>query len=339
MKIKNFEMFLENLKPKARKLARIAPTAVVIAGLAMTPITAEAAVRNDEILGDAQVQEDRQNIKYHDAYLMNSYFYGYDEYGCVTVSLDSLCQAMEMSDALNLYNAGNLELINTTRDEVLGLNVPGLYQEFQANPYGFAATHQEDRAAMDAYITFGTRTVETAMRDEIASRVYGYLIAQGKNVTVYPYVTITKGEVSCMYEVNGQAEKIVLYGDRIEDIKSQYLNLDQHYNMALHSINGTSDDYENQFAYNGVRKGTGESVWLSIGSDDLKGELREAIEFTRGLQNAQSYDIVPGNSDEVYLLNPSEAQSLREQGYHIPDVNNVRVNVAYLRNALTLEHK
>jgi hypothetical protein len=338
MKIKNVDLFLGNFKPKVRKIVRVVPAVAIAATMAMTPLTAHAAVPNEEILGDLQVQEDRTDIKREDAYQMAEYFDGYDNYGCVTISLEDLEKAIEMSDLLNATMPPEWDNVNTTRNEILNLDVYSLYTEYQYNPDYFARAHQGERSAIDGYLTFGTHTVASLIKEELAHLITSLLHEQGYQVTNYPVVMVTENEVSCVVGINGCVQKFILHGEKIEDVKRLCTGLDYHYNTAMASIDGSSPYYENTFAYNGVRSTNGESVWLSLGNSEIKGEIREAIALIRVIEDRRTLEMVTDDPLGYRTISAEEALALRNMGYNIPDLNNVRVQDIYVNTVPSLEY-
>ncbi len=337
MKIKNLNLHLENFKPNAKRVLKAIPGAVLIASLALTPVSAQAAVSNNDITGDAYIAEDRTNIKAQDGYDIATYFDGYDEYGCTTVTLEDLRKAIEMSDTLGVVNGFVTDGINTTKQEVLGLNIYDLYNDYQYNPTQFAYDHVEDRSAIDAYLTFGTHTVSTLIKEEIARDIASLVVEQGLNLTMYPTVIVNENEVSCIVGVNGETQKYTLHGETIEDIKYQCSTMDFHYNKAICSISGTSDQYENTFAYNGVRTSTNESVWLSLENSEIKQELRSAIDFAEAISERESLEFTTPDPFAYYTLTYDEALELRNQGFNISDLYNVRVQDIYVNNVPKLQ--
>jgi len=338
MKIKNLNLHLENFKPNAKKLTRVIPTAFLIASFALTPVTAQAAVSNDDILGDAQVQEDRTDIKTNDGVEIAEYFDGYDYYGCATVSLEDIEKAIIMSDVLNAANNGNLEDINTTRNEVMGLNIYDLYNEYQADSNRFAYAHQQERSAMDAYLTFSSKTVVTHIQDELSNLVASLITEQGQQVTMYPIVIINNNEVSCIVGINGNTQKIVLHGEKVNELQYQCNGLMRHYNIALCSINGISQNYEDTFAYNGVRKSTGESVWLSLENQGIKEELRTAIASARELETREALELTTEDPYAYRYLSYEEALELQGQGFYVPDLNHVVVQDITINRVPKMEY-
>ena len=333
MKIKNINLYLENFKPKAKKIVRAVPAIAMAASMILTPMTAYAAVPNNEILGDAQVAEDRSYIKAQDGIEIADYFDGYDNYGCAIVTLEDIEKAIQMSDILNATMGDELDDINTTRNEVLGLDIYGLYNEYQHNSNRFARRHQDDRSAIDAYLTFSTHTVTTHVKDQLANIIASLIKVQGQNLTVYPYVTINSNEVSCVVGINGVTKKIVLHGDKIDELRNQCNSLEYHYNMALCSINGSSPYYEDTFAYNGVRSTTGESVWLSMGNQGLKDELRTAIASARELDTREALEFTTPDPFAYRYMPYEEALNLQQKGYYIPDLYHVEIQDVYVNPA------
>ena len=149
---------------------------------------------------------------------------------------------------------------------------------------------------------------------------------------------VTENEVSCVVGINGCVQKFILHGEKIEDVKRLCTGLDYHYNTAMASIDGSSPYYENTFAYNGVRSTNGESVWLSLGNSEIKSEIREAIALTRVIEDRRTLEMVTDDPLSYYTISAEEALQLRNMGYNIPDLNNVRVQDIYVNTVPAIEY-
>jgi hypothetical protein len=159
-------------KTGAKKAAKIV---TIVTALAVLPTVATAAVPAENIIGDAQVAEDRSVIKTTDARDITKEFYGFNKYGNQTITMDEVRKAIELSDILNGYFFDPVLYTNTTKEEVLSLDIDKLYEEYIIARYNdqdrtaeFCQRHLEDKPAIDAYVTFVCGTVSNNIQASVA---------------------------------------------------------------------------------------------------------------------------------------------------------------------------
>lgn len=336
MTIKEFKEKLTqtDYKTGARKVA-VGITLVVSLMVAGTTM-AHAAVPAENIIGDAQLNEDRTRIKVDDSQDILLEFYGYNKYGRPTVSMTDIRKAIELSDVLNGYYFDAVEYTNTTKEEVLSLDIEKIYEEYLIAKYGkedktaeFCSAHLEDKPAIDAYITFACGTVANNIQNTLAEKLNTIIAEEGQEMTLAPRTIVNNGSLYVIVEVNGQTQLIELTGLAAADMATMISNLDNHAKIALNNIAGTSSEYENTFAYNGVNKYTNESVWLSFPDDTKQERIEEGIQAYEGLEYGYGYELICENPEVSRELTKAEKQMLRDLGY-----DKVQVNQAVRREAL-----
>lgn len=307
-------------KTGARKVA-VGITLVVSLMISGTTIV-HAAVPVENIIGDSQLTEDRTKIKAKDVQDVVLKFYGYNKNGRSIVSMTDIRKAIELSDILNDYFFDTVEYTNTTKEEVLNLDIEKIYQEYIIAKYGkedksndFCRAHLEDKPAIDAYITFACGTVAKNIENTLANKINTIMVSEGHNMTSSPRTIIDNENLYVVVEVDGQTQLIELTGESVKDITTIISNLYNHTKIALNNIAGTSAKYENSFAYNGVDKYTNESVWLSFPDDTKQERIEEGIQTYEGLEYGYGYELINEKPEVSGKLTSAEKQMLRVLGY------------------------
>lgn len=289
---KNFKYTDSLIKKGKMVLQRTGATLAIVAVMgAPLGVKAYASVPSENILGDLQVSEDRSAIKQQDAMDIECTFKGIDSYGNNLVTTTKAQRAIELSDALNNYDSSIYYHTNTTKNEVLALDIDSLYQEYQyyksiGQTNVFCANNLSSRPAIDAYTVFACGAMANQIDQGICSALYQEAISKGYNVTEYPTAYFDNGQVYCLIGINGQTNRIDCPSSKAQGIYSAYSNLSYHYNMALDSISGASEDYESSFCYNGIECNTNESVWLSLGDSQRKEDLKNGIKVVNSINNS-----------------------------------------------------
>lgn len=327
--------------------AKVASTTTLIAALLVAaPSTAYASVPAENIIGDAQYSYDRSGIKAQDAQDIMNYFGGTDRYGNPNVTNDEIRKAIELSDILNTYYFSPLYYTNTTKNEVIGLDIDDIYSDYQnaSNRGGksyerFCNESLESKPAIDAYTLFACGTVSQNIKNQIAARIFSIVSSEYGNVTAYPTVYVNADEVYVLIGINGQLQKIALYGDLVESIKASCQSLDYRYSTGINNIGGYSSNYESSFAYNGIDSVSLDSAWLSLGDDYRKNDLRTALDLSDQLSVAESYEVTMEQADSTTSLSRAERDALVAMGYDYNIVNNATKRCAYLNEVPRLEYK
>ncbi len=302
--------------------------------LASTPV-AHAAVEANNILGDAQVAQDRTAIKLTDARDISLEFYGFDKYGNQTITMDEIRKAIELSDILNGYFFDAVAYTNTTKQEVLDLDVDKLYEEYIIARYNkvdktaqFCEEHLEDKPAIDAYITFACKTVANNIKNEIASILQSDYKANRYYITQDAKTLVANNSLYVVIEVDGQTQIVELIGEAAADVVTLVSGLENHANTALLNLAGLSSEYENTFAYNGVEANTNESVWLSFPDEGKQEKIEAGIGLYEDLSTGHTYEIFTNAYTIDRSLTEEEKDMLRRLGY-----DEVQLEMAIRREA------
>lgn len=336
MTIKEFKEKLTQIdyKTGARKAVAIV---TIVAAFTVVPTLASAAVPAENIIGDAQVTEDRTPIKLQDAKEIKKEFYGFNKHGVQTITMDEVRKAIELSDILNGYFFDPVQYTNTTKEEVLNLDVDKLYEEYIIARYNevdrtaeFCANHLEDKPAIDAYVTFVCGTVANNIQASVADSVNAVITTEGFKMTANPKVIIENNSLYVILEVEGQTQLVELTGEYAADIVNICNALNYHYHTALNNLAGHSNHYENTFAYNGINQETGESVWLSFPDDTKQTNLETGIAIYEQLENSENFEITSADPGFRRELTKAEKEMLKSQGYDKYQIQNAVGREAYI---------
>lgn len=323
---------------------KVAATLAITMALSVVAAPAVyASVPAGNIVGDAQVTEDRTEIKIDDAQDIHKGFYGFDRYGNQTITMADIKKAIELSDILNGYYFDAVNYTNTTKEEVLELDVDKMYEKYIIARYGkkdrtaeFCAKNLENKPAIDAYITFSCGTVSNNIKQVVGQKVNEVISSEGFRMTQSPRVIITNTSLYVAVEVQGQTQLIELNGEAVDEIIYMCNSLDNHYNIALNNIAGYSDYYENTLAYNGVDQTTSHSAWLSLPDSEKQEEILAAITTYENLDSDTYYEIICEDTDEATRLSKYEQELLRDLGYDRVQVRNAVKRDAVLQEVLQI---
>ena len=287
------------------------------------PISASAHVEAENVIGDALITVDRSQVKVDEATAINTYFTQYDYYGDTAVTTDTIRLAVELSNALNAANGYNEYFYsNTTKNEILGLDIYGMFADYGANQQDFCARNLTNKPAIDAYLNFSCGRLTANIREEIELQVFNALQTEGRVVNVYPRVQFVDGQLVAVVTVDNQVNVIRLNCVGLEELISNYYALQDRYNICINNVAGYSPDFVNSLSYNGVAAGTNESAYLSLGDDGLKEMLLKGCEFVEQLQNGQLFNVDLGASNARYYLTDAERTMLTNMGYTEEQINN-----------------
>lgn len=341
MAIKDFKEKLGNIDYATgakRALATLAITTVM--GLSLTN-TAHAAVPASNILGDAQVgYQTRIEIKQDDAQDIHEHFCSYDYYGNPIVDTEAIREAIELSDALNGYYYDELYFTNTNKEEVLGLDISDLhddytYAEYRGREERFCRDNMGSKPAIDAYITFSCGTVANGIKEELSQLVCRILVDEGYQITSTPRLTINNNKLYAVVGLNTGLRVIEITGEQVPEIITTITAINNSYSLALNNIAGKSNKYESSFAYNGVDMYTNESVWLSLPDDAKKANLTSALTIYESLANDRGVILECSNPLDLDRPSRAERTMLQNLGYTSTQARDARVMEA----TITLLHK
>ncbi len=331
MGINNFKEKIGNIDflTGAKKVA----LGVALVGALSLPLAqqAHAAVPASNILGDAQVgYETRIEIKQDDAQDIHAAFCSYDRYGNAIVDVDSIREAIELSNALNGYYYDELYFTNTNKKEVLGLDIEELhndyeYAELRGREDKFCANNMSSKPAIDAYITFSCGTVANGIKEQLSIVICARLTDEGYEITSTPRLTINNNRLYAVVGVDNDLRVIEIKGEQVPEIISTLVAINNTYNVSLNNIAGNSNAYESSFAYNGVDMYTGESVWLSLPDDTKKANLSTAVTLYESLCNDKDIILECSNPYDLDRPSKSEKTMLKNLGYTTSQANAARV--------------
>lgn len=328
MTIKEFKEKIAQMDYKTGAKRVGLATAIVVSLMIGGTTLAHAAVPAQNIIGDQQVTEDRTRIKTDDAQDIYRAFYGFNKHGNQTITMDEIRKAIELSDILNGYYFDAVEYTNTTKEEVLNLDIDKIYEEYIIAKYNrvdrtaeFCAEHLEDKPAIDAYITFACGTVANNIEKALADKINTVIANEGFETTTSPKTIVNNGNLYVIVEVEGQTQLVELTGEAAADIVTMIEGLNYHTDTAINNIAGTSTEYENTFAYNGIEVNTNESVWLSFPDENKQERIESGIQTYEQLSDEFSYEIINENPMDVRSLTKAEKQMLRALGYDRAQVN------------------
>jgi hypothetical protein len=252
------------------------------------------------------------------------------------VSLENISAAIELSDAVNCQVGWNVHNANTNLSEVRNLRPSSLLSGLErARLYGtewnYCNNLRDELAAIDAYTMFGCKTVSEEMKEAIGNKVASIIRGYGMSVTKTK-VVIEWNEAYVLVSNSSSVVKVNLHGNYLDEIKCKIVALDDKYDRVTADMKGTACQTEPSFAYNGVNRNNGTSVWLSLGDDQRKAMLREGIAAVNQIKCGDSIafdccDYYSGN-----ILSYSEKQELRNMGYTTRQVNsNKEINLSMNR--------
>lgn len=336
MTLKDFKSKLAEIdfKTGAKK---VAATATIVAVMLSSVPVAHAAVNASNIIGDAQVTEDRTNIKRDDAQDIYKHFYGFDKNGVQTITMDDVSKAIELSNMLNDYYFDLVEYTNTTKEEVIDLDVDLLYEQYLIDTQGerfsnegFCKNHLEYKPAIDAFITFSCGTVSNNLKASVADSINAVITTEGFKMTQKPKVLVRNNTLYVILEVEGQTQIVELVGELAADIVRICSSLDNHYYTALENIGGYSNEYEDSFAYNGIDSETNESVWLSYPDEGKQIVLQEGMSIYSELMSLDGIEYRSASPEARRELTKEEQTMLRELGYDKYQIKNAVGRETYI---------
>ncbi len=302
-----------------RVVASVSLAAMLFAGM---PMVAYASVPAENVVGDLQTTEDRTEIKKQDGINLDGKF----NTGCVLLS--DVEKAICLSNLLNGYYFDGITDTNTNVNEILNLNVSGMYDGYTWNAaYGdvnaFCANNLANRPACDAFITLSSKSVANEIRNAIGSRVRDMYIYAGRVVEGEPRVVINGSELYVLVTVDGRLKKVVLSGETVQQIIDTINGLDGMYSTAMRNITGKDTANDGSFMYNGKDCYTGESVYLSMGDDNKKATIQAGINMAREIKSLDQYQVAV-TADYSEALTKDEKTALSNMGYNRATVRGAR---------------
>ena len=306
-------------------LKKIAATGLVLTMLFTTPIEAFANVPNDTITGDIAISTDRTVQRRNEVRDIDAKFSG------ASMSVSTIEHALELSDVINGYNPGPNEYSNTSYGEIMGLDLEGIYAQYQtAQANGttaqFCQNNLPNEAAIDAYTTFGCKTIVDAIYAKIAEIAQSQLNVNGRQLTERPTVGVDGDRIYVVLNYDGKLVKFDVTGSTVEETIAITQTLMNHYYIALNNAAGYSPNYENSFAYQGAYIGGQDSAYFSAGDDDRKDEEKYGIQVLRSLDGELSISASYATADR--RLDAHSVELLRTLGFTEEQINSgIQINL------------
>ena len=324
---------------KKFNLKKLIATGAVVTSLAMCALPTEALahVEPSDILGDEQYvemyNETRDSVKQTETEALKQYFRGYDDYGCETTTLDDVCKAKELSDLLASYDDQEFRYTNCTPSEIMNLDINGLYNEYldavnNGTLYYFMMDNLTNKPAIDAYLNFAGLAVSNHIKDNLAIMIYTCVTNQGQNVTKYPTIQIRNRQIYAVLEIDGFAQVIEITGQTAKDLETSCSYLDARTNKICQNIEGSSKEYPQGIAYNGVSNATNESAYLSLPDDQYKKVIVNSAAYAESTKDFNNYEFYVEDPSIGYNLNVNEVELLYNMGYSTDMVNSAILRYA-----------
>ncbi|MDE5888821.1 MAG: hypothetical protein K2H20_02250, partial [Bacilli bacterium] len=288
---------------KKRPVIKTTGLALVIASMISTP--AYAYVEQDDFIGEAEYCDtqyiNRDETKLIEAQTIENLFNNCTER---TITLDEIKKAITLSDVLNTYYPGPTELSNTDVDEIVSVDINGLYKDYtralkRNNEAKFCQNHIGDLAAIDAFTLFSCRTVTNELKSSIATRISSIVTSEGYQVTVWPSVEINANEAYVIIGTNNGYFRYNLEGPVIDEVKSVIAYLESQYTSAINIAKGTSNTYENAFVVNGVNPKTNTTVYLTFGDSDRKDTIVNGISLINKVRTFEALEFTKSSSNTI----------------------------------------
>lgn len=214
--------------------------------------------------------------------------------------LSEINEAIEIADKLEELAPNAFEYLSTSKEEVLSLDIPALYDEMQVATINndeetFKNEHLSDLAALNAYTYLSTGTIKTTLTNQLSAMIIDYVASQGKTLTSIDATKIDpdNGTITIEYTTDYGNESTTFDGKVAEKFITSYQQLSDYYKTGLEVI--SSDSHETQpedtFLYNGVDISTGTSAWLALSDYEVKKALTDGLSLIDTLSNSENYNL------------------------------------------------
>ena len=252
---------------------------------------AEAAVHPSIII---QAQEDEvKSQREYDVKCIQQHLASKDYNGDNIFDNERIRECIALSNILNAYDPDFYTFTNTTPNEVLRLEVEGMFESFMRaensnNPdefNNFINENLNNKPAIDATIQLSTGVISADIKAKIGEIIAVKILSTGATITEYPYVVVDNNNIYVIAGINGTRQIFTVDGMSIPGVYETVKDLDDRYHMVIDNLRGDSDEFPNALTYNGVNQYTGESVWLSLGDDDIKSIMETGMTISEDLKN------------------------------------------------------
>lgn len=320
---------IENIRKKAKKTSLGLALALGITASGATPV--RAYVNPNSIVIENLEDQDVISRKQTEAYLIEDKFQSlaYDEVG-----IDTVGHAIELSDYLNGFIASPSEYSNTNIDEILNVDIDGIYAEYlnldqsnQAQVFAFVNSHIGDLAAIDGFTLCSHGTVITAMKEALKEEADSQFKIKGDPALVTePEVVLgdENGKSYIIFNYATQIVKVNLKGKGIKEIVAAINENERNYDIFKDFMNGQTDWYSDSFVYQGTDDTHSSTVYLSSANDDRKMYLRNTINLIKNVK-ADEMPLTKDTSSYNEPISDATKTLLLSKGYDPNLVENAGV--------------
>ena len=280
---------------------------------------AEAAVHPSVII-EAQ-QEETKEQRENEVRCIQAYLASTDYTGNRYFNNDKIRKVMELSGLLNAFDPDFYTYTNTTPNEVLSLDIEGIYANYvnavhseEPNAFDtFIAENLNNKPAMDATMQLSTGVISASLKQQIAEIFVNKIRQTSDVITDYPYVILENGTIYIVAGINNGYQIFTVDGMSMPGVYETAKDLEDRYTMIIENLKGNSNEYPNAISYNGINRETGESVWFSFGDDDIKPLMERGMDMTEKLANDPTIGVEFNYPD--YLQFPSYEELMMFKGH------------------------
>ena len=231
---------------------------------------------------------------------------------------------MELSGLLNAYDPDFYTYTNTTPNEVLNLDIEGIYNDYVNTVHGnsdytfegFIYSNMETKPAIDATMQLTTGVISSSIKQQIAEIFVNKIVETGNTITEYPWVVMDNGTIYIIAGINNEYQVYTVDGMNIPGVYETVTELENRYSMIIENLKGNSDEYPNALSYNGINRETGESVWLAFGDDDIKPTMEAGLNISDSLANDPTIGVEFVYPEYYEFLSYEELVMFQKHGFN-----------------------
>ncbi len=301
---------------------------------------AEAAV-HPSVIVEANQEEVKGQREYEVTCIQN-YLAGTDYTGNRMFDNERIRECIALSNILNAYDPDFYTFTNTTPNEVLNLDIEGIFQQFMyaenSNEPGafdsFINTNLNNKPAIDATVQLSTGVLSADIKQRIGEIIANKILESGATITEYPYVVVDNGSIYVLAGINGKRQIYTVDGMSIPGVYEAVKALDERYTMIIDNLKGDSPEYPNALSYNGINQENGESVWLSLGDDDIKPIIENGMEISDSLNNDPTIGVEFAYPDYYEFPTYEELVMFQQNGINAADLTAVPKTPIYITSEI-----
>lgn len=214
--------------------------------------------------------------------------------------LENIQKAIEIADKLEELAPDALEYLSTSKDEVLALDIPALYDEMQVaiineDEEKFKKEHISDLAALNAYNYFSTGTISETLTTRLYSPIIDYVASEGRDLYSIDGIGLNEEDSTIVIIITTDlgSETITFDGSLAKDISDVFKKSYDYYCNGLEVVSDNTYEpkEEDTFIYNGVDVTTGNSAWLVLNDANVKETLTDGLSLIETLNNQDAYEL------------------------------------------------